>query len=79
MKMYNLSHVLALRKYGSLIYEKRSKKPVTFGNNPTKAIKDSSDICNSLLEDISNYEILGKQYFPKNLNLTDITLERKKI
>ena len=48
-----------------------SKKAGTFGNIPTKVLKDSSDICNSILEDICNYEILGKQYFPKNLELAD--------
>ena len=37
-----------------------SKKAGTFGNIPTKVLKDSSDICNSILQDIQNYEILGK-------------------
>ena len=45
----------------------------TFENVPTKVLKDSFDICNSVLQDIWKYEILGKQYFPKNLKLTDIT------
>ena len=44
----------------------------TFGNIPTKVLKDSSNVCNSVLKDIWNYEILGKQYFTKNLKLNDI-------
>ena len=55
-----------------------SNKVGTFGNIPTKALKDSSDICNSILQDIWKYEILGKQYFPKNLKLTDIIPVYKK-
>ena len=49
-----------------------SMKVGTFGNIPTKVLKDSFNICNSILQDIWNYEILGKQYFPKNLKLADI-------
>ena len=55
-----------------------SKKTGDFGNIPTKALKDFSDIFNSILQDIWNYEILGKQYFPKNLKLADITPVCKK-
>ena len=50
----------------------------TFGNIPTKVLKDSSDICNLILQDIWNYEILGKKYFPKNLKLLDINPVYKK-
>ena len=39
---------------------------------------DCSDIFNSILQDIWNYEIKGKQYFPKNLKLADITPVYKK-
>ena len=59
-----------------------SKKAGTFGNIPTKVLKDSSDICNSILQvygilrnGISHY---GKQNFPKNLKLVDITPVYKK-
>ena len=55
-----------------------SKKTGTFGNNSTKVLKDSSDICDSILQDIRNYEILGKQYFTKNLKLADVTPLYKK-
>ena len=55
-----------------------SKKAGTFGNIPSKVLKDSSDIWNSILQDKWNYEILGKQYFPKNLKLADITPVHKK-
>ena len=54
-----------------------SKKAATLGNIPTKVLKDSSDISYSILQDIWNYEILGKRYFPKNLKLVDITLVHK--
>ena len=40
---------------------------------PTEVHKDYSDICNSYwVQDISNYEILGKQYLPKNLKHADV-------
>ena len=55
-----------------------SKKVGTFGNIPTKVLKDSSNICNSILQEIWNYETLEKQYFPKNLKLADITPVYKK-
>ena len=55
-----------------------SKKVGTFGNIHTKVLKNSSNICNSILQDIWNCEILGKQYFPKNLRLVDITPVHKK-
>ena len=55
-----------------------SKKARTFGNIPTNVLKDSSDIFNSILQDIWNYEILVKQYSPKNLKLADMTPVYKK-
>ena len=55
-----------------------SKKAGTFGNIPTKVLKDSSDISNSILQNIWNYEILGKRYFSKNLKLADATTLYKK-
>ena len=50
-----------------------SKKPGTFGNTPTKMLKSSSKICNVVLQNISNSEILRKLYFPNKLKLSDIT------
>ena len=50
-----------------------TKKVGTFGNIPTKVLQESSNVCNSTLKDIWNYEILGKQNFSKNLKLADIT------
>ena len=50
----------------------------TFGNIPKKVLKYSSDMCNSILQDIGNYEILGKQCFPNNLKLANITPVYKK-
>ena len=45
-----------------------------------KVLKDYSDIFNSLFQDIWNYEIIGKQYFPKNSKLADvIPVYKKKI
>jgi len=55
-----------------------SKKPGTFGNIPTKMLKDSSEICNVVLKNIWNSEILGKLYFPSKLKLADITPVYKK-
>ena len=55
-----------------------SKKVGTFGNIPMKVLKGSSDICNSILQDIWNYEVLGKHYFPKNFKPADITPVYKK-
>ena len=37
-----------------------SKKPGTFGNIPTKILKSSSDMCNEILQNIWNSEILEK-------------------
>ena len=54
-----------------------SKKVGSFGNIPMKVDKDSPDICNSVLQDIQNYEILGK-HFLKILKLADITPVNKK-
>ena len=44
----------------------------TFGSIPTKLRKDSADICNSVLQVVWSYEILGKRYFPKNAQPADI-------
>ena len=67
MKMCHLNHSSILKKYESDIQNEvcnlNSKKTGTFGNITTKVLKDSSDICNSVLQDVWNYEILGKQYF----------------
>ena len=41
-------------------------------------LKRSSDICNVVLQNIWNSEILGKLYFPKKLKLADITPVYKK-
>ena len=40
--------------------------------------KSSSEICNVVLQNISNSEILGKLYFPNKLKLADITPVYKK-
>ena len=44
-----------------------SKNAGTFRNILSKVLQESSNICNSILQDIWNYEILEKQYFPKKL------------
>ena len=49
-----------------------------FGNIPTKILKQCSDVCNAILRDIWNFEILEKQNFPQNLKLADITTVYKK-
>ena len=55
-----------------------TKKVGTFGNIPTKVLKESFNVYNSTLKDIWNYEISGKQNFSKNLKLADITPVYKK-
>ena len=40
-----------------------SKKPGTLGNIPTKILQSSSKICNVVLQNICNSEILGKFIF----------------
>ena len=60
------------------ILDLNSKKPGTFGNIPTKMLKSSSDICNVALQNIWNFEILGKLYFPNKLKLADMTPVYKK-
>ena len=49
-----------------------SKKPGTFGNIPTKMLKNTSDICNVAPQNIWKSEVLGKLYFPNKLKLTDM-------
>ena len=55
-----------------------SKKAGRFGNIPAKVLKESSDVCNAVLRDIWNFEILEKQNFPQNLKLAEITPVYKK-
>ena len=50
-----------------------SKEPSTFGNIPTKILKDTSEVCNTILQNIWNSELLEKHYLPDNLKLTDKT------
>ena len=53
METYNLDHFLVWKKFESLIYRHlSSKKAVSLGIIPMKVLKDSSDICNSILQDI---------------------------
>ena len=47
-------------------------------NIPPKVLKISSDICNKVLQKIWTFKILGKEYFPQNLKLADITSAFKK-
>ena len=61
-----------------VVLKLNSKKTGTFGNIPTKILKSSSEMCNEILQNIWNSEILEKQYFPKNLKLADITPVYKK-
>ena len=51
------------------ILNSNPKKPGTFGNILTKLLKSSSEICNVVLQNIWNSEILGKLYFPNKLKL----------
>ena len=54
------------------------KKNGTFGNIPTKRLKEVADICAPPLNDIWNKEIITQKSFPNNLKLVDVTPEFKK-
>ena len=56
----------------------KSKKTRTFENIPAKLLKDLLEICNSVLQDIKNYEKLEKQCPPRRLKFADITPVYKK-
>ena len=44
-----------------------SKKAGIFGKIPTEVLKESSEICNIVLKNKWNYEILGTHYFSDSL------------
>ena len=49
-----------------------NKKNDTFGNIPTKLLKEVSDICARALNDIWNKEMITQKSFPNNLQLADV-------
>ena len=51
------------------VFHLNSKKAGPFGNVRPKVVKDSSNICNSILEGIWNNDILGKPYLPKKFRI----------
>ena len=55
-----------------------NKKNGTFGNIPTKLLKEVSDICAPALNDIWNNEIITQKCFPNNLKRGDVTPVFKK-
>ena len=55
-----------------------NKENGTFGNIPTKLLKEVSDICLPALNDIWNKEIITQESFPNNLKLADVTPVFKK-
>ena len=50
----------------------------TFGNFPTKLLKEVSDICAPALNDIWNNEIITQKYFPNNVKVVNVTSVFKK-
>ena len=50
-----------------------SKKAGIYVNISAKVLKGSSNVCNAVLIDIWNFEILERQNFRQNLKVTDIT------
>ena len=50
-----------------------TNKSGTFGNIPTKLIKEFSDVCAPVLNNIWNEEIISQQRFPHNLKIADVT------
>ena len=55
-----------------------TKKAVASNSIPAKVLKETSDICSPVLQEICNDEIFKKCQFPENLNLADITPVFKK-
>ena len=55
-----------------------NKKNGTFGNIPTKRLKEVPDICAPALNDIWNDETITQKSFPNNLKLADVTPVFKK-
>ena len=55
-----------------------NKKNGTFGNIPTKLLKEVSDIGAPALNDILNKEITTQKCFSNNLKLADVTCKFKK-
>ena len=55
-----------------------NKKNGSFGNIPTKLLKEWPDICAPPLSDIWNNEIITQKLFPNNLKLADVTPVLKK-
>ena len=55
-----------------------NKKNGTFGNIPTKLLKEVSDICAPALNNIWNNEIITQKCFPNNLKLENVTSVFKK-
>ena len=55
-----------------------NKENGTFGNIPTKLLKEVSDIYAPALNDIWNNEIITQKCFPNNLKLADVTTVFKK-
>ena len=82
MRMYHLNHVLVLKEYGSLTYRKRfliwTPRKQGLSEIFLRKYLNSSDICNSILRDIWNYETSQKQYCSKNYKLADTTPVYKK-
>ena len=55
-----------------------TKKTVTSNSIPAKVLKETSDICSPVPQQIWNEEIIKRCQFPENLKLADITLNFKK-
>jgi len=55
-----------------------SKKKGTFGDIPTKCLKEASNECTHSLADIWNHEIIRYGHFPNELKLADVTPVFKK-
>ena len=55
-----------------------TEKAVASNSMQAKVLKETSDICSPVLQQIWNYQILKKCQFPENLKLADITPAFKK-
>ena len=72
------SEEVTLKDIEKEILNLNSKKAVASNSIPTKVLKETSDICSPVLQQIWNDEILKKCQVPENLKLADITPVFKK-
>ena len=76
--LFLLLLLLNLKGIEKEILNLNTKKAVASKSIPAKVLKETCDICSSVLQQIWNDEILKKCQFPENLKLADVTPVFKK-